>query len=116
MKKIFIAGFRLMNGLSPSQNYIPELLRDDIPQALRGQRNVIFGNIEKIYEFHRGYFLKHLKQCEKKPLDIGRIFLKYVSTHIIKYLRTMIVCYMFTYLYTITLRTIRGVQINGKRR
>uniref|UniRef100_A0A6A7FRC8 Triple functional domain protein-like n=2 Tax=Hirondellea gigas TaxID=1518452 RepID=A0A6A7FRC8_9CRUS len=59
------------------ENYLPELLRDDIPQALRGQRNVIFGNIEKIYEFHRGYFLKHLKQCEKKPLDIGRIFLKY---------------------------------------
>ncbi|KAF2366898.1 Dbl (DH) domain [Trinorchestia longiramus] len=59
------------------ENYIPELLREDIPQALRGQRNVIFGNIEKIHEFHRGYFLKHLKQCEKKPLDIGRIFLKY---------------------------------------
>ncbi|XP_047739716.1 triple functional domain protein-like isoform X2 [Hyalella azteca] len=59
------------------ENYLPELLREDIPQALRGQRNVIFGNIEKIHEFHRGYFLKHLKQCERKPLDIGRIFLKY---------------------------------------
>jgi hypothetical protein len=39
------------------QNYIPELTREDIPQALRGQRNVIFGNIEKIYEFHSQHFL-----------------------------------------------------------
>ncbi|KAG8230681.1 hypothetical protein J437_LFUL010758 [Ladona fulva] len=59
------------------ENYIPELLREDIPQALRGQRNVIFGNIEKIYEFHSQYFLRELEQCENGPLMVGQYFLKY---------------------------------------
>ncbi|XP_063986274.1 uncharacterized protein LOC135167228 isoform X2 [Diachasmimorpha longicaudata] len=45
------------------ENYIPELVREDIPQAMRGQRNVIFGNVEKIYEFHSQHFLRELEQC-----------------------------------------------------
>jgi len=61
------------------QNYIPELVREDIPQALRGQRNVIFGNIEKIYEFHSQLFLRELERCEKSPLMVGLSFLKHVS-------------------------------------
>lgn len=44
------------------ENYMNELLRDDIPQALRGQRNVIFGNVERIYEFHQQYFLEELER------------------------------------------------------
>ncbi|KAB0796014.1 hypothetical protein PPYR_10075 [Photinus pyralis] len=59
------------------ENYIPELMRDDIPQALRGQRNVIFGNVEKIYEFHSQHFLRELEQCENNPLQVGQIFLKH---------------------------------------
>lgn len=59
------------------ENYIPELMREDIPQALRGQRNVVFGNVEKIYEFHSQHFLRELEQCENNPLQIGQIFLKY---------------------------------------
>jgi hypothetical protein len=61
------------------QNYIPELLREDIPQALRGQRNVIFGNVEKIYEFHSQYFLQELEKCENSPLLVGQYFLHHVS-------------------------------------
>lgn len=61
------------------ENYIPELLREDIPQALRGQRNVVFGNIEKIYEFHSLYFLQQLEQCESCPFMVGQCFLQYVS-------------------------------------
>ncbi|CAL4072951.1 unnamed protein product, partial [Meganyctiphanes norvegica] len=61
------------------ENYIPELMREDIPQALRGQRNVIFGNIEKIYEFHAGYFLRALESCEMRPFTVGTIFLRYES-------------------------------------
>lgn len=61
------------------ENYIPQLLREDIPQALRGQRNVVFGNIEKIYEFHSRHFLQELESCEKNPLSVGQCFLKYVS-------------------------------------
>lgn len=59
------------------ENYIPELLREDIPQALRGQRNVVFGNIEKIYEFHSQQFLRELKICENSPLHVGQIFLRH---------------------------------------
>lgn len=59
------------------ENYIPELLREDIPQALRGQRNVVFGNIEKIYEFHSQYFLQELEQCENIPFSVGQCFLNY---------------------------------------
>ncbi|XP_042241133.1 uncharacterized protein LOC121878785 [Homarus americanus] len=61
------------------ENYIPELMREDIPQALRGQRNVVFGNIEKIYEFHSGYFLRALEACEMRPFAVGSIFLRYES-------------------------------------
>lgn len=62
------------------QNYIPELVRDDIPQAMRGQRNVIFGNIEKIFEFHSHFFLQELEKCEHSPLHVGQCFLRHVST------------------------------------
>lgn len=44
------------------ENYTQELLREDIPQALRGQRNVIFGNIERICEFHQQHFLVELER------------------------------------------------------
>nr|CAD7591457.1 unnamed protein product [Timema genevievae] len=59
------------------ENYIPELLREDIPQAMRGQRNVIFGNVEKIFEFHNQYFLQELEQCETSPLQVGQCFLRH---------------------------------------
>ncbi|XP_021923306.1 uncharacterized protein LOC110831512 isoform X4 [Zootermopsis nevadensis] len=59
------------------ENYIPELLREDIPQALRGQRNVIFGNVEKIYEFHSQYFLQELEKCENSPHLVGQCFLRH---------------------------------------
>ena len=59
------------------ENYLPELDRDDIPQILRGQRHVIFGNIVKIFEFHSESFLKDLEMCESNPLRVGRIFLRH---------------------------------------
>lgn len=54
-------------------------MRDDIPQALRGQRNAIFGNIEKIHEFHSGYFVRALESCTSRPFAVGSMFLRYVS-------------------------------------
>uniref|UniRef100_A0AAG5D9S6 DH domain-containing protein n=1 Tax=Anopheles atroparvus TaxID=41427 RepID=A0AAG5D9S6_ANOAO len=61
------------------ENYTQELLREDIPQALRGQRNVIFGNIERISEFHRQHFLSELESCEHHPLKVGSAFLRHES-------------------------------------
>lgn len=60
-----------------TQNYIPELSREDIPQALRGKRNVIFGNIEKIYGFHHQYFLRELEHCHNMPFLVGQCFLRH---------------------------------------
>ncbi|CAD6207563.1 GSCOCG00010228001-RA-CDS [Cotesia congregata] len=59
------------------ENYVPELVREDIPQAMRGQRNVIFGNVEKIYEFHSQHFLRELEQCEHSPMMVGQCFLRH---------------------------------------
>ncbi|XP_058058962.1 uncharacterized protein LOC131209832 [Anopheles bellator] len=61
------------------ENYTQELLREDIPQALRGQRNVIFGNIERICEFHRQHFLCELESCGHHPLKVGAAFLRHES-------------------------------------
>ncbi|XP_055315330.1 uncharacterized protein LOC129575560 isoform X4 [Sitodiplosis mosellana] len=60
-------------------NYMDEMNREDIPQALRGQRNVIFGNVEKICEFHQQYFLHELERCENNPLKVGAVFLEHES-------------------------------------
>ncbi|XP_055611891.1 uncharacterized protein LOC129758418 [Uranotaenia lowii] len=61
------------------ENYTQELMRDDIPQALRGQRNVIFGNIERICEFHQQHFLSELESCEHHPIKVGSAFLRHES-------------------------------------
>ena len=60
------------------ENYIPELQRVDVPQLLRGKRNVIFGNVEKIYQFHSQYFLRELEACEHNPFLVGHYFLRHV--------------------------------------
>lgn len=61
------------------ENYTGELNREDIPQAMRGQRNVIFGNVEKICEFHQQHFLHELERCEANPLKVGAAFLEHES-------------------------------------
>ncbi|KAG4067433.1 hypothetical protein HA402_009670 [Bradysia odoriphaga] len=61
------------------ENYTEELNREDIPQAMRGQRNVIFGNVEKICEFHQQHFLHELERCEGNPLKVGAAFLEHES-------------------------------------
>ncbi|CAL1290901.1 unnamed protein product [Larinioides sclopetarius] len=61
------------------ENYVPLLQNSNVSQVLRSQRNVLFGNIEKIYEFHNCYFLQELEQCESMPYSVGQCFLKYES-------------------------------------
>ena len=60
-------------------NYIPELSSDDVIQPLRGKRGVIFGNIEKIFEFHQQSFLAELEACQANSLHIADAFLRHVS-------------------------------------
>ncbi|KAM7149099.1 pleckstrin homology domain-containing family G member 4B isoform 3-T3 [Molossus nigricans] len=58
-------------------NYFPEMERVDLPQDLRGKRGVIFGNLEKLYDFHRQHFLAELEHCRHCPLVVGRGFLRH---------------------------------------
>lgn len=61
------------------ENYFPELERHDVPQDLRGQRGSVFGNIEKLHDFHQHHFLNELESCMNEPLRVGRCFLRHVG-------------------------------------
>ncbi|XP_074439446.1 puratrophin-1 isoform X1 [Larus michahellis] len=58
-------------------SYFPEMERLDLPQDLRGKRSVIFGNLEKLYDFHSQYFLRELESCCNHPLRVSHCFLRH---------------------------------------
>ncbi|XP_049318921.1 uncharacterized protein KIAA1755 homolog [Astyanax mexicanus] len=58
-------------------HYVPLLTRPDVPPDLRGQRGRIFGNLEKLHDFHCRYFLQELESCRGEPLRVGRCFLRH---------------------------------------
>ncbi|XP_076143087.1 pleckstrin homology domain-containing family G member 4B isoform X1 [Alosa pseudoharengus] len=58
-------------------HYFPEMERADLPQDLRGKRSVIFGNLEKLVDFHSQYFLKELESCCNHPLRVSHCFLRH---------------------------------------
>ncbi|KAF3813222.1 hypothetical protein GH733_018830, partial [Mirounga leonina] len=58
-------------------NYFPEMERADLPQDLRGKRSIVFGNLEKLYDFHHQHFLVELEHCQHGPLAAGRGFLRH---------------------------------------
>lgn len=60
-----------------SENYFPEMDRIDLPQDLRGKRGIIFGNLEKLRDFHSQYFLKELESCCNHPLRVSHCFLRH---------------------------------------
>lgn len=62
-------------------HYFPEMERPDLPQDLRGKRSIIFGNLEKLCDFHSQYFLKDLEQCTHSPLSVSTCFLRHVSLY-----------------------------------
>ncbi|KAI1891535.1 hypothetical protein AGOR_G00144800 [Albula goreensis] len=47
-----------------------------VPTALQNKKDVLFGNLPEIYEFHNRTFLKELENCVEKPELIGTCFLK----------------------------------------
>ncbi|XP_061918994.1 pleckstrin homology domain-containing family G member 4B isoform X4 [Entelurus aequoreus] len=59
------------------EHYFPEMERLDLPQDLRGKRSIIFGNMEKLGDFHTQYFLKELEACAHSPLSISSCFLRH---------------------------------------
>ncbi|XP_068999040.1 pleckstrin homology domain-containing family G member 4B isoform X1 [Embiotoca jacksoni] len=59
------------------EHYFPEMERLDLPQDLRGKRSIIFGNVEKLWDFHTQYFLTELEACAHSPLSISSCFLRH---------------------------------------
>uniref|UniRef100_A0A8C5K9Q7 Puratrophin-1 n=1 Tax=Jaculus jaculus TaxID=51337 RepID=A0A8C5K9Q7_JACJA len=59
------------------ENYFPELDRPDVPQGLRGQRVHIFGNLEKLRDFHCHFFLRELEACTQHPPRVAYAFLRH---------------------------------------
>ncbi|KAJ3598076.1 hypothetical protein NHX12_001590 [Muraenolepis orangiensis] len=59
------------------EHYFPETERPDVPQGLRGKRSVVFGNVEKLSDFHGQHFLKELESCGHAPLSVSSCFLRH---------------------------------------
>ncbi|XP_072330325.1 guanine nucleotide exchange factor DBS isoform X4 [Scyliorhinus torazame] len=47
-----------------------------IPAALKNKKEVLFGNLSEIYDFHNRIFLKELENCMENPELVGKCFLK----------------------------------------
>ena len=75
-------------------NYIPEMSRVSLPEPLRGKKNVVFANLEKIYEFHSECFLRLLQQCMNNPFQLGACFLQHVRS--LPSLHTFTLCVWYT--------------------
>uniref|UniRef100_A0A6M2DSP9 Putative guanine nucleotide exchange factor for rho and rac gtpase n=1 Tax=Xenopsylla cheopis TaxID=163159 RepID=A0A6M2DSP9_XENCH len=52
---------------------------DDIPMALQGKSLIIFGNMEKIKDFHKTEFLPALLRCGENPEQICQVFTKFID-------------------------------------
>uniref|UniRef100_G3PZW5 Pleckstrin homology domain containing, family G (with RhoGef domain) member 4 n=1 Tax=Gasterosteus aculeatus TaxID=69293 RepID=G3PZW5_GASAC len=58
-------------------HYFPEMDRSDLPQDLRGKRSVVFGNLEKLLDFHSQFFLRELEACWRHPLRVPHCFIRH---------------------------------------
>ncbi|KAK5858782.1 hypothetical protein PBY51_002897 [Eleginops maclovinus] len=47
-----------------------------LPSALRSQKDVLFGNMPEIYQFHSRIFLQDLQSCLETPERVGACFLQ----------------------------------------
>uniref|UniRef100_A0A3P9BYI5 Guanine nucleotide exchange factor DBS n=1 Tax=Maylandia zebra TaxID=106582 RepID=A0A3P9BYI5_9CICH len=62
------------------EGYFAELNNSELshlmPPSLENKRDVLFGNLPEIYEFHNKTFLMELENCAEKPELVGTCFLK----------------------------------------
>ncbi|XP_041910301.1 proto-oncogene DBL [Arvicola amphibius] len=49
---------------------------DLIPPLLRNKKDVLFGNMAEIYEFHNNIFMSRLEDCSNAPERVGPCFLE----------------------------------------
>lgn len=50
----------------------------NLPPQIQNKEDVIFGNMEEIYDFHNRIFLKELEKYETMPEDVGHCFVTWV--------------------------------------
>lgn len=62
------------------EDYVSVMHQKDLPMALRGQRYHIFGNIEKIYQFHKETFLPRLRENRASIQGIADTFIKFIES------------------------------------
>ncbi|XP_070570002.1 kalirin-like isoform X4 [Ptychodera flava] len=51
----------------------------EMPAGLAGREDIIFGNIEEIYNFHNSIFLRELEKYEAFPEDVGHCFVTWAD-------------------------------------
>jgi len=83
-------------------NYIPEMNCTTLPQPLRGKKNVVFANIEKIYEFHSETLQRLLQQCMNCPFQLGSCILQHVRLVIFLFLCIFIIYFMCILLFPLS--------------
>lgn len=59
--------------------FLQEMRTSNCPGALQGKEDVIFGNMEEIYNFHNSIFLKELEKYETMPEDVGHCFVTWAQ-------------------------------------
>ncbi|XP_068458153.1 kalirin-like isoform X2 [Clinocottus analis] len=52
---------------------------EDVPPGLSSKDDVVFGNIQDLYEFHNSIFLKELENYEQLPEDVGHCFVTWAD-------------------------------------
>uniref|UniRef100_A0A3B4TP91 Kalirin RhoGEF kinase b n=1 Tax=Seriola dumerili TaxID=41447 RepID=A0A3B4TP91_SERDU len=52
---------------------------EDVPPGLTNKDDIVFGNIQDIYEFHNSIFLKELENYEQLPEDVGHCFVTWAD-------------------------------------
>ena len=51
----------------------------NVPKKLVGKEDIVFGNIEDIYQFHKQIFLKELEKYQTIPEDVGHCFVTWAA-------------------------------------
>ncbi|XP_070569681.1 titin homolog isoform X2 [Ptychodera flava] len=59
------------------ENHLKAMESPNLPASLQGKKDVIFMNLEQIYEFHSEIFMNELENCNSDAASIGRTFIKW---------------------------------------
>uniref|UniRef100_T1IXB4 Uncharacterized protein n=1 Tax=Strigamia maritima TaxID=126957 RepID=T1IXB4_STRMM len=60
--------------------YVEEMRKNNAtPCGIQGKEQIVFGNIDEIYDFHKNVFLKELEKYEMMPEDVGHCFVTWAQ-------------------------------------